>query len=71
MILRFNKEKVVFNVFESMKHAHEDLQCYQIDLIDGFIDNVSKEMGMSSPIEKVLVLSIKETSEDENNVEVN
>lgn len=33
-ISRFNKEQVVFNVFEAMKHTHEDLQCYQIDLID-------------------------------------
>lgn len=25
LILRFNKEHVVFNVFKAMKHAHEDL----------------------------------------------
>lgn len=41
-----------------MKHAHEDLQCYQIDLIDELIENVSKEENLSSPTEKVLVLYI-------------
>lgn len=50
LILRFNKEQVIFNVFEAMKHAHEDLQCYQIDLIDELIENVSKEENLSSPI---------------------
>lgn len=37
LILRFNKDHVIFNVFEAMKHAHEDLQCYQINFIDEFI----------------------------------
>lgn len=35
------------------------------------IENVSKEEGLSSPIEKVLVQSIEETCEDDDNVEVN
>lgn len=46
---------MVFNVFEAMKHTHEDLQCYQIDLIDELIDNILKGEVPSSPIEKVLV----------------
>lgn len=55
LILGFNKEKIVFNLFEAMKHTHEDLQSYQIDLIDELIDNVLKGEVPSSPIEKVLV----------------
>lgn len=55
LILRFNEEHVVFNVFEAMKHTHEDLQCYQIELIDELIDNLSKGEISSSPIENVLV----------------
>ncbi|XP_050914858.1 uncharacterized protein LOC127129774 [Lathyrus oleraceus] len=55
LIIQFNKEQEIFNVFEAMKHAQEDLQCYQIDLIDKLIKNVSKEEGPSSPTEKILV----------------
>lgn len=54
LILGFNKEQVIFNVFEAMKHTHEDLQCYQIDLIEELIDNISKGEVLSSPIEKML-----------------
>lgn len=59
LILGFNKEHVVFNILEAMKDTHEDWQCYQIDLIDELIDNVSKGEISSSPIEKVLVQSIE------------
>lgn len=70
-ILRFNKEQVVFNIFEAIIHAHEDLQCYQIDLIDELIENILKEKNISSPIENVLVQSIEETCKDDDDVEVN
>lgn len=55
LILRINKEHVIFNLFESMEHTHEDLKCYQIDLIDELIGNISKGEVPSSAIEKVLV----------------
>lgn len=42
LILGFNKEQVVVNVFNAMKHTHEYLQSYQIDLIDKLLDNISK-----------------------------
>lgn len=71
LILRFNKEQVIFNVFESMKHAHEDLQCYQIDLIDELLENVSKEENLSSPLEKVLVQSINGIGKYNDDIEVN
>ncbi|XP_050908049.1 uncharacterized protein LOC127121636 [Lathyrus oleraceus] len=71
LILMFNKEQVIFNVFEAMKHAHEDLQCYQIDLIDKLIENVSIEEKPLSPIENVFVQSIDEIEEDDNDVKVN
>lgn len=38
-----------------MRHTHEDLQYYQIDLIDELIDNISKGEVLSSQIEKLLV----------------
>lgn len=44
-----------------MKHAHEYLQCYQIDLIDKLTENVSREENHSSLIEFFLVQSIEET----------
>ncbi|XP_050898001.1 uncharacterized protein LOC127104904 [Lathyrus oleraceus] len=33
LILRFNKEKIVFNVFEAMKRQKENPQCYRIDMM--------------------------------------
>ena len=42
LILRFNNEHVVFNMFETVKHTREDLQCYQINLIVELIDNILK-----------------------------
>lgn len=34
LILRFNNEKVVFNVFEMMQYHKENPQCYRIDIIE-------------------------------------
>lgn len=51
LIIRFNKEHVVFNVFKSMNHTQENSQCYQNYVIDELIDNFSKEVGSTSPIE--------------------
>lgn len=58
-------------MFEVMKHAHEDLQCYQIYLIDELIENDLKEENPSSQLEIFLVQSIKETREDDDDVEMN
>lgn len=33
MVLRFNEEKVVFNMFEAMKHKKENPQCYQVNMM--------------------------------------
>ena len=54
-----------------MKHAHEDLQCYQIYLIDELIENDLKEENPSSQLEFFLVQFIKETREDDDDVEMN
>lgn len=32
-ILRFNKENIIFNVFEAMKHLKENPLCYRIDIV--------------------------------------
>lgn len=34
LILRFNKENIVFSMFEAMKHHKESPQCHQIDIIE-------------------------------------
>lgn len=34
LILRFNKEKFVFNVFESIKHHIDNSQCYITDVVE-------------------------------------
>lgn len=31
LILRFNNEKVVFNMFEALEHQRENSQCYKIE----------------------------------------
>lgn len=33
LILRFNKEKIVFNMFEVVKHQKENHKCYMRDLM--------------------------------------
>lgn len=71
LILRFNNKQVIFNEFEAMKHAHEELQCYQIDLINELINNVLKEENTSSPIEKVLAQSIEEIGKNDDDIDVN
>lgn len=35
LILRFNNENVVFNVFEELKHHKEESQCYEIERTKG------------------------------------
>lgn len=32
--LRFNKEKIVFNVYEVKKHPKDNPQCYRIDIVE-------------------------------------
>lgn len=71
LVLWFNKEQVIFDIFEAMNHTQEHLQCYQINLIDELIENVSKEKNPSSPMENVLVQSIKETVSGNEHEKVN
>lgn len=43
LILIFNKEKVVFNIFEAMKHHKEKPQCYRIDIMEEIVQEVVSE----------------------------
>ncbi|XP_050896173.1 uncharacterized protein LOC127102895 [Lathyrus oleraceus] len=40
MIWRFNKEKIVFNVFEEMKHHKENHQWYIIHIVEEIVKEV-------------------------------
>lgn len=42
LILRFIKEKYVFNVFEAMKHHKENPQCYKVDVGEDVIPKRAK-----------------------------
>jgi len=37
LLLRFDSEQVVFNIFEAMKHRAENPKCYQIDVVDEIV----------------------------------
>jgi hypothetical protein len=69
LVLRFHNEKVVFNIFEAMKHQAENPKCYRIDVIDEIVEDDSRKPQPTQPMEKTLVNSI-ENDEDVEDVEM-
>ena len=66
LMLRFQKEQVVFNIFEAMKHRNENLQCYRVDVLDGLVDETTQEETPSQPLERVMANSIDCSEKDMN-----
>jgi len=69
LILRFQNEQVVFNIFEAMKHRNDHPQCYKVDVIDCLVDETNEEETPVQPLERVMANSI-ECSEKNTNDEV-
>jgi len=69
LMLRFQDEQVVFNIFEAMKHRNENPQCYRIDVVDEVVEDVSKEETPILPMESVLV-NLVGSCEKDSEVEI-
>jgi len=66
LILRFQDEQVVFNIFEAMKHRTENPQRYRIDVVDEIVEGDSHEPQPTQPMEKIIVNSIEGCDKDED-----
>lgn len=49
LILRFNKEKLVLNMFKAMKFQKENRQCYKINLMEEVVQEVTAAETPSPP----------------------
>lgn len=58
LILRFNKEHVIFKVFEVTKHNKENLQCYKVDVVEDVVEEVSPSESPLLLIKLIMVNSI-------------
>jgi len=64
LMLRFQDEQVVFNIFEAMKHRSENPQCYRVDVVDHIVEETNIKESPSPTLERVIVNSIESTAED-------
>lgn len=55
LTLRFNKEKVVLNMFEAMKPQKENLQCYRIDVMEEVVQEVNVDETLLSLMDSVII----------------
>ncbi|CAJ2662794.1 unnamed protein product [Trifolium pratense] len=58
LMLRFQDEQVIFNVFEAMRHQNENPQCYRVDVIENIVEETSRVETPVLPMENVIVNSI-------------
>ncbi|CAJ2663201.1 unnamed protein product [Trifolium pratense] len=58
LMLRFQDEQVIFNVFEAMRHQNENPQCYRVDVIENIVEETSRVEKPVLPMENVIVNSI-------------
>ena len=52
LMLRFQDEQLVFNIFEAMKHRNENPECYLVDVVDDIVEDDSRELQPTQPMEK-------------------
>ncbi|KAK2436917.1 hypothetical protein QL285_021877 [Trifolium repens] len=43
LMLRFQDEQVIFNVFECMRHQNENPQCYRVDVVEEVVEETTQE----------------------------
>lgn len=55
IILRLKKERIIFNVFEAMKHHKENPQCYRVDVMEEIVQKVVACESPSSLMRWVMV----------------
>lgn len=64
LMLRFQDEQVVFNIFEAMKHRSENPQCYRVDVVDHIVEETTTKESPAPTLERVIVNSIESNDED-------
>ena len=52
--LRVQEEEVTFNVFNAIKHPHDNDSCFRVDVLEAI---VSKQVGPSEPLKTSLTHS--------------
>jgi hypothetical protein len=66
LMLRFQNEQVVFNIFEAIKHRTENPQCYRVDVVEEIVEDNSREPQPTQPMERAIVNSIESYEHDED-----
>lgn len=66
LMLRFQDEQVVFNIFEALKHRIENPQCYRVDVVDEIVEDNSREPQPTQPMKRAIVKSIDSCDHDED-----
>jgi len=66
LMLRFQNEQVMFNIFEAMTHRTENPQCYRVDVVDEIVEDNSREPQPTQPMEKTIVNSMENCDKDED-----
>ncbi|XP_027338038.1 uncharacterized protein LOC113851969 [Abrus precatorius] len=54
LMLRVQEEKVIFNVFEAIKHPSDDMSCMKIDVIDVVLPHSLEKNDESAVLESIL-----------------
>ena len=60
--LRVQEEEVTFNVFNAIKHPHDNDSCFRVDVLEAI---VSSQLGPSEPLETSLTHDDPSSCEDE------
>ncbi|KAK2373482.1 hypothetical protein QL285_074513 [Trifolium repens] len=62
LMLRFQDEHVIFNVFECMRHQNKNPQCYRVDVVEEVVEETAQKEALMTGISMVflvLVLVVK------------
>ncbi|XP_058784877.1 uncharacterized protein LOC131659743 [Vicia villosa] len=65
MKVRFQDEKVCFDLFEAMKHPSDNGDCFRIDATEEVIMQVESQIHLFNPLEKTLTKALDVLNEDE------
>lgn len=61
---RVQDKELCFNLFESMKHSKDKVDCFRMDATDEAIMDVKRQVNLSTPLEKTLTDALKVLNED-------
>ena len=68
--MSMDDQKVIFNLFEAMKHPSDHKACFKVEKVEHEIDMVARAMVQQSPLEKALTNTMEcLTTEEEKEVQ--